>query len=86
MNSRVIYSVVFFILLIILLYMSKSSIFFEKDGELKTFGLGPDRTLFSFGIITVVIAIASFYLFCIIDLIFNDRRLGSFSSPGLGPI
>ena len=80
MNSRVIYSIVFFILLIILLYMSKSSIMFEQNGELKVFGLGPDKTLFSFGIITTIIAILSFYLFCVIDLIFNDRRFNSFSS------
>lgn len=76
MNSRVIYSVVFFILLLILLYTSKSSIMFEKDGkEIKKFGLGHDQTLFSFGIFTIVLAIASFYLFCIIDLVFGSSNV-----------
>jgi hypothetical protein len=80
MNSRVIYSVMFFVLLLILLYTSKSSIMFEKDGEIKKFGLGSDQTLFSFGIFTIVLAIASFYLFCIIDLIFGSTKSPQYSS------
>ena len=47
---------------------------FETNGDLKCFGLGPDNTLFSFGIFTVVLAIASFYLFCVIDLIFGNSK------------
>ena len=80
MNSRVIYSVIFFILLLVLLYTSKSSIMFEQDGkEIKKFGLGHEQTLFSFGIFTIVLAIASFYLFCIIDLIFGSSSHSSSS-------
>ena len=79
MNSRVVYSVMFFILLLTLLYMCKSSIMFEKNGKMKPFGLNSEQTLFSFGIFTIVLAIASFYLFCIIDLLFgNSGRSNSF--------
>jgi hypothetical protein len=69
--SRVIYSILFFTLLIILLYQVKFSVMFESNGDLKNFGLGSDKTLFSFGIFTVILAILSFYLFCIIDMIFK---------------
>jgi hypothetical protein len=37
---------------------------------LKTFGVGYDKTMFSFGVFSVVLAIISFYVFCIIDLVF----------------
>jgi hypothetical protein len=47
---------------------------FEKDGELKQFGIGQDQTMFSFGIFTVVLAIGSFYLFCLIDVIFGSAQ------------
>lgn len=69
-NSRIIYSIVFYILLMILIYTSKPSFMFESDGSIKHFGLGIDKTMFSFGVFAVVLAIMSFYLFCIIDLIF----------------
>lgn len=72
-NSRIIYSILFFSLLIILIYVSKPSVIFEKDGEFKRFGAGNDKTMFSFGVFTVVLAILSFYLFCIIDMIFQRK-------------
>ncbi len=43
---------------------------FEENGDIKPFGLGIDKTMFSFGVFAVVLAVISFYLFCIIDVIF----------------
>ena len=70
LNSRIVYSVVFYVLLMVLITISKPSVIFEKDGSLKLFGVGYDKTMFSFGVFSVVLAIVSFYIFCIIDLVF----------------
>lgn len=70
-NTRVLYAVVFFVLLIALVFTSKPSIIFNKDGSLKPYGIGEDKTMFSFGVFTVVLAILSFYFFCVIDIIFS---------------
>ena len=70
-NSRIIYSASFFILLMILIFISKPSIVFDKEGNIRPFGIGYDKTMFSFGVFTVVMAVMSFYLFCIIDMMFN---------------
>ena len=71
LNSRIVYSIVFYVLLMVLITISKPSVIFEKDGSLKLFGVGYDKTMFSFGVFSVVLAIVSFYVFCIIDLVFT---------------
>lgn len=71
-NSRVIYSLLFFVLLMVLVAVSKPSLIFHPDGSLKEFGIGDNKTMFSLGVFTTVIAILSFYAFCIIDLIFKN--------------
>lgn len=73
MNSRVLYSVIFFVLLLVLLFISKPSIMFEENGDIKNFGMGHDKTLFSFGIFTIVLAILSFYLFTLLDIVFKNK-------------
>jgi hypothetical protein len=54
-----------------LLFTSKPSVMFEPNGDFKPFGVGTEKTLFSFGIFTTVLAIVSFYIFCIIDMLFK---------------
>lgn len=71
LNTRLLYAIVFFILLIALLFTTKPSLIFNQDGSLKPYGVGEDKTMFSFGVFTVVLAILSFYFFCIIDLVFK---------------
>lgn len=70
MNSRIIYSVLFYILSMILLVVSKPGIMFEKNGEFKSFGIGTDKTMFSFGVFSALLAVISFYIFCLIDIIY----------------
>ena len=70
-SSRIVYSIVFYVLLMMLIVLSKPSVVFEYDGTLKTFGIGYDKTMFSFGVFSVVLAVLSFYIFCIIDLVFT---------------
>lgn len=72
-NMRIVHSVLFYVLLMMLIFISKPSIMFEKNGVLRPFGVGYDKTMFSFGVFTVVLAIMSFYVFCIIDLVFSNR-------------
>lgn len=72
-NTRVIYATLFYVLLIVLIVISKPSILFNIDGSIKPFGIGEEKTMFSLGVFTVVISILSFYVFCLIDLIFQSK-------------
>ena len=70
------YAILFYILLLVLIVISKPSLMFERDGELKPFGIGDgngNKTIFSFGVFTIVVAILCFYTFCIIDLVFRNN-------------
>jgi len=69
--KRIIYSVLFFILLSTLLVLMKPSFMFDQNRNIKPFGIGEEKTMFSFGVCVVVVAILSFYIFCIIDMIFD---------------
>lgn len=71
LNTRLLYAVLFFILLILLIYTSKPTMVFDHAGDIRRFGIGNDKTMFSLGVFTVVLAILSFYFFCIIDIIFK---------------
>lgn len=72
-NTRIIYSVLFYVLLIVLIIIAKPSMMFDDHGNLKMFGIGEEKTMFSLGVLTVVLAILSFYVFCLIDLVFANR-------------
>lgn len=70
-NSRIVYALLFYILLIILVIVSKPSVMFEKDGSIRPFGVGEEKTMFSLGVFSIVFAILSFYIFCLVDMIFT---------------
>jgi hypothetical protein len=69
-SSRILYSIFFYILALILIFMYKPSFIFNDDDTLKNFGLNSNNTIYSFGTLTVVLAVATFYLFAVIDYIF----------------
>jgi hypothetical protein len=78
---RVIYSVIFFVLSMILIIVAKPHVLFDPEtGAPRPFGFSPksDATLFSLGVVVVSAAIASMYLFAFIDLVWG-------SSPVFGP-
>jgi len=54
----------------VLTVLIKPGIMFSKDLEMKPFGIGDNKTMFSFGVFAIVTAIFSFYLFSIIDMVF----------------
>lgn len=71
LNTRLIYAIAFFVLLISLVSTMKPLLLFDKEGRIRPFGIGDDKTMFSFGVVTAVVAILSFYFFCVIDVIFK---------------
>jgi hypothetical protein len=73
-SPRVIYSILFYILSIILIIISKPSLVYDKNGDVKPFGVGPDKTIFPLGVCVVAFAILSYYVFCVIDLIFGAKK------------
>lgn len=74
-STRVVYAVLFYVLLSILIILIKPSFIFNEEGNLKHFGTGQDdnKTIFSFGVFVLLLAIMSFYIFCMIDLIFSEN-------------
>lgn len=70
-SSRIVYSILFYILAMMLIVTAKPSVIFDKDGSIKPFGVGYEKSMFSMGVFSIVCAIISFYIFCIIDLVFS---------------
>lgn len=70
---RVAYSILFFVMAMAIVLVSRPTLLFDKSHELspRPFGLGPGRTLFSLGAVTVCLAVLSFYVFALIDMISN---------------
>lgn len=71
--KRIIYSILFFIAIMIILIVSKPSMFYDRQGKLRDFGMYGQNTVFSFGLVTVVVAISVFYMFCIIDFFVDNK-------------
>lgn len=76
MNGRVVYSLLFYVLVVLLLFVSKPSMMFSTDGQFKAFGVGTTvdgkpKTVVSFGVAIVVFSILTFYMFALIDLVFG---------------
>lgn len=71
-NSRVSFSIIVFILSMILMFIVKPKIAFDENGDIRKFGVHSKKdTIYSIGVISMVMAIVTFYLFCLIDLMFN---------------
>jgi len=70
LNGRVVYSLLFFGLLMMLIYVAKPSQLFSSEGYVKPYGVGEGKTVISLGVLTVVSAICSFYVFALLDVIF----------------
>lgn len=67
-KSRLVYATLFYLLVSLLVFVSKPRLLFHEDGSLRRVGLSNDETLFGSLVICAVAAIASFYMFVIIDL------------------
>lgn len=71
-NHRSIYSIVFYVLVIVLIIITKPAWLFQDDGQVRNFGLGTQQTVFSLGVIVVALAVVAYYLFAMIDIIFTS--------------
>lgn len=70
--ARVAYSVLFYVLSMALVIISRPALVFSPaTGEPLDFGVGDGKTLYSLGVVTVALAIVSFYFFAWIDMIFS---------------
>ena len=73
-SQRVIYSIMFYVLVVILIFIAKPSLMFDRQQQFKNFGIGgSEKTLFSFGVLVSIVALVSFYLFAVIDLMFGSQ-------------
>lgn len=73
-HSRVIYSILFYILVIMLILIAKPRLVFDDQGELRHFGVGTNHTILPLGVCVVILALLSYYIFGIIDLIFMQKQ------------
>ena len=73
--ARVAYSIIFFVLAMSLLFVMKPKAIFDKESDApRAFGTDPERTLFTLGVWTVVLAVLSFYVFALIDMVYAGAR------------
>ncbi len=70
-NKRLIMSISFFVLSMLFIITSKPSFLFNSDGSIKEFGLDTNQTIYSLGVFVVTLCIIVFYIFSMIDLMYN---------------
>lgn len=73
LNNRVQYSILAYVLLISLIVIAKPPVLFDTKGNVKPFGIGEHKTIFSLGVLTVTLSIVVFYIFAVIDIIFMNK-------------
>lgn len=73
LNHRTIYSTLFYVLVILLIITARPAFAFDNYGSLKPFGVGDEKSIFSLGVVTCALAIVSFYIFTLIDIMFGEN-------------
>lgn len=58
----------------LLLATTKPSILFTEEGKIKEFGIGEDKTIYSVGVFVVTMCILIFYMFSMIDFVYNHQN------------
>lgn len=74
-NKRTIYALLFYVLVVTLIVVSKPSLMFSHTGSVKPFGVGDEKTILSLGIFCSVMAIMCSYVFTLVDVIFERSAL-----------
>lgn len=69
LTSRILYSALFFVLSMILLFVWKPAVAFDEHKRLKPFGVAEGNSVFSMGVITIALAMTSYILFCLMEII-----------------
>lgn len=73
LNHRTIYATLFYILVVVLIIVSKPEFAFDSNNNIRAFGIGPNKSIVSLGVVSCVLAILSFYAFTLIDIIFQGK-------------
>lgn len=73
-STRLLLTLLFYVLFVFILLMTKPSFLFDEEGNIIAFGVGNQKTIFSLGSIIVAFAILCFYLFAVIDLVFQKKQ------------
>lgn len=68
-SSRTWYSLVLFALCVGAVMYAKPRFVYREDGSMYEFGLGPDKSVFSFGVVVAAIALLSSFVFALGDMI-----------------
>lgn len=63
MRSSTVNVIIIYLVTGYLIWSIKPLIFFDEDGDMKTFGLGEDETVFYYPLILIFISIIVFYIF-----------------------
>jgi hypothetical protein len=69
--ARVVYSTLFFLLAMTLVLVSKPPPLFSPEGHVRPFGVGPHSTVYPLGVVTVVVAVLSMFIFTLIDVVYG---------------
>jgi hypothetical protein len=72
-NHRTVYASLFFILIVLLVIVAKPKFAFDEHGNIKAFGIGPEKSVISLGVVVCVLAMWSFYIFTWIDIVFTEK-------------
>ena len=73
-QPRIIYSILFYTLCMTIIILTKPNPVFDPISQKpRAFGLGSDKSLFTLGTATVMISLASFYIFTFIDIVCANK-------------
>jgi hypothetical protein len=53
--------------------VAKPRFAFDEKNDIKPFGIGPNKSIVSLGVLTCVLAMWSFYIFTWIDIVFAQK-------------
>jgi hypothetical protein len=70
-SKRIVSSIVIFVFCMLLICINKPTFIFNSDGTIKEFGTGHNKSIYSLGVVSSLIAILSFYIFSLLDLIYS---------------
>ena len=70
-NIRISISIIVYLLIMFIILYIKPSYVYDSKGTIKEFGLNSNQTITSLGVVSTCLAIFCFYIFLVIDLMYN---------------
>lgn len=70
-SSRIIYATFFYIFVISIIILKQPDQFFDENGNILSFGTRDNQSIFSLNYLSCILAIVSYYIFAVIDFIFD---------------